>query len=97
MGAILLTASHNPGGPTEDFGIKFNTPNGGPAPESITDAIFAHSKTITEFKTVPDLPDVNLEVLQTTEARVGESVFKVTLVDSAAEYTELMKSLFNFD
>ena len=49
MGGILLTASHNPGGPDEDFGIKFNCANGGPAPESITDAVFANSKTITEF------------------------------------------------
>ena len=60
MGGILLTASHNPGGQEEDFGIKFNAANGGPAPESITDAIFEHSKIITEFRTVPTLPDVDL-------------------------------------
>ena len=56
MGAILLTASHNPGGLENDFGIKFNTPNGGPAPETITDAIYNYSKTIAEFKTVLSIP-----------------------------------------
>ena len=53
VGAILLTASHNPDGPDGDFGIKFNCANGGPAPESITDAVFKCTKKITEFKTVP--------------------------------------------
>ena len=67
MGAILLTASHNPGGPDEDFGIKFNTPNGGPAPESITNAVFAKSCAITEFQTVPTLPEVDLSTVASTE------------------------------
>lgn len=59
MGAILLTASHNPGGPTEDFGIKFNAPNGGPALESLTNLIYEKSKTIKTYSRV-DLPLVNI-------------------------------------
>lgn len=60
FGAILLTASHNPGGPQGDFGIKFNMPNGGPAPERVTNAIFEASKTISQYPSVPDLPQVDL-------------------------------------
>ena len=57
-GGILLTASHNPGGPDNDFGIKFNTANGGPAPEEVTDRIYKITETIKEYKQV-DLPDVS--------------------------------------
>jgi phosphoglucomutase len=57
-GGILLTASHNPGGPDNDFGIKFNTSNGGPAPEEVTDRIYKITETIKEYKQV-DLPDVS--------------------------------------
>ena len=60
FGGIILSASHNPGGPDGDFGIKYNTGNGGPAPEKITDAIFARTKTITEYKTM-DTPDLDLD------------------------------------
>jgi len=63
MGAILLTASHNPGGIEEDFGIKFNTPNGGPAPETLTDAIYNFSTKISQFLTVPTIPDIDLSVI----------------------------------
>lgn len=59
MGAILLTASHNPGGPTEDFGIKFNGPNGGPAIETLTNLIYEKSTIITNFKKV-ELPQIDL-------------------------------------
>lgn len=93
----MLTASHNPGGPTEDFGIKFNTPNGGPAPESITDAIYAYSKQICEYKSVTSLPDVDLAVIANTSYRVGDCDFKVSVIDNTDDYTTLMKSLFNFD
>jgi phosphoglucomutase len=55
VGGILLTASHNPGGEDEDFGIKFNSKNGGPAPESLTDKIFLESKKITEIKAVNNI------------------------------------------
>ena len=62
MGAILLTASHNPGGETEDFGIKFNAPNGGPAQERLTDEIFKNSKSITRVRRV-SLPEVDISKL----------------------------------
>src|SRR6478736_1148582 len=60
FGGIVLSASHNPGGPTEDFGIKYNASNGGPAPEKITDAIYARTKVIDTYK-IADFPDVNLD------------------------------------
>ena len=65
FGGIVLSASHNPGGPDEDFGIKYNIGNGGPAPETITEAIFAHSKTIESYKII-ETPDVDLDVLGDT-------------------------------
>ena len=62
----MLSASHNPGGPDGDFGIKYNAGNGGPAPEKITDAIYARTKEITEYQTV-DAPDVDLSKLGETK------------------------------
>ena len=62
FGGIILSASHNPAGPTEDFGIKYNTANGGPAPEKITEAIFAKSKTITQYK-IADFADIDLNAI----------------------------------
>jgi phosphoglucomutase len=59
MGAILLTASHNPGGPTEDFGIKYNAQNGGPALETLTNMVYEKSKTITSYKKA-EVPDIDL-------------------------------------
>lgn len=58
-GAVILTASHNPGGPKNDFGIKYNISNGGPAPESVTNAIYEHTRTIKTYR-MADLPDVRL-------------------------------------
>ena len=55
-GGILLTASHNPGGPNADFGIKYNVSNGGPAPENITNQIYERTKTITSYKIIDGLP-----------------------------------------
>jgi phosphoglucomutase len=62
FGGIILSASHNPGGPKEDFGIKYNTGNGGPAPEKVTDAIFARSKVIDQYK-ILDAPAIDLDQL----------------------------------
>ena len=91
-GGIILSASHNPGGPDGDFGIKYNAGNGGPAPEKITDAIFAKSKTIAEFKTL-DTPDVDLARLG--ETKVGDAT--VEIVDPVENYVKLMRKLFDFD
>ncbi len=91
-GGIILSASHNPGGPDGDFGIKYNIGAGGPAPEKITDAIFARTKTITQYRTL-ETPDVDLGRLG--ETKVGDAT--VEIVDPVANYAKLMRSLFDFD
>ncbi|MGV6818108.1 MAG: alpha-D-glucose phosphate-specific phosphoglucomutase [Thiotrichales bacterium] len=91
-GGIILSASHNPGGPDGDFGIKFNTPNGGPAPEKVTEAIYAASKAINEYYTI-DSPDLDLD--QIGDYSLGD--LRVRIVDSVSDYAELMQSLFDFD
>ena len=92
FGGIILSASHNPGGPDGDFGIKYNIGNGGPAPEKITEAIFARSQTITEYR-MADVPDVALEAKGTT--RLGN--MEVEVIDAVADYADLMAQLFDFD
>ncbi|KAJ2686632.1 hypothetical protein H4218_003019 [Coemansia sp. IMI 209128] len=92
-GGIILTASHNPGGPNADFGIKYNTRNGGPAPESVTDAIYAATRTITEYRQVALDAPVDL----TTIGCQRFDGFDVEIVDSVADYVELTKSIFDFD
>ncbi len=92
FGGIILSASHNPGGPEGDFGIKYNVSNGGPAPEKITDAIFARSKSITQFRTVT-AADVDLDHLGVSQ--IGD--MRVEVIDSVADYQHLMQSLFDFD
>lgn len=90
-GGIILSASHNPGGLDEDFGIKFNTPNGGPAPESVTDAIYARTQTIDSYKIwADDAPDIT----QIGDYMLGEMA--VQIVDPVADYADLMESLFDF-
>jgi phosphoglucomutase len=90
-GGIILSASHNPGGPEGDFGIKYNTSNGGPAPEKITEAIFASSRKISQYR-IMDAPDVALDKLG--ETLLGQ--MKVQVIDPVADYAELMESLFDF-
>ncbi len=92
FGGIILSASHNPGGPDGDFGIKYNIANGGPAPESITAKIFERTQSITAYK-IADVPDINLNQLGTT--KVGDC--NVHLIDPVEDYAELMQSLFDFD
>ncbi len=92
MGGIILSASHNPGGPTGDFGIKYNTGNGGPAPEKVTEAIFDRTKTIDKYRLV-EAQDVDLDRLGKT--MMGSMLVEV--IDSVADYQALMESLFDFD
>ncbi|KAM9969763.1 hypothetical protein ACTFIR_001599 [Dictyostelium discoideum] len=95
LGAIILTASHNPGGPNGDFGIKYNMSNGGPAPESITNAIYKHTTSITQIKTTRNVSVDNLGLLKTYEWNDGEFVIEV--IDSADDYVSLLKTIFDFD
>ncbi|MBE0509143.1 MAG: alpha-D-glucose phosphate-specific phosphoglucomutase [Gammaproteobacteria bacterium] len=92
QGGLILSASHNPGGPDGDFGIKFNTANGGPAPESLTEAIYARSKSLTEYRLFdhPDIPlyEAGLFTIGTTQIEV---------IDPVNDYAELMEELFDFD
>lgn len=92
FGGIVLSASHNPAGPNGDFGIKYNTGNGGPAPEKVTEAIFAASKTIDSYY-ILEAPDADLDTLG--ESKLGDMVVEV--IDSVSDYEKLMESLFDFD
>ncbi|MCV3765027.1 alpha-D-glucose phosphate-specific phosphoglucomutase [Rhizobium sp. TRM95796] len=91
FGGIILSASHNPGGPTEDFGIKYNASNGGPAPEKITDAIYDLSKKISSYK-ISDAADVDLDTVGT----VTLDGMEIEVIDPVKDYAELMESLFDF-
>ena len=91
FGGIILSASHNPGGPDGDFGIKYNIGNGGPAPEKMTEAIFARTEAIDRFA-ILDVPDVDLDVLGTVP--LGSAVLEV--IDPIADYKALMATLFDF-
>jgi phosphoglucomutase len=90
-GGIIMSASHNPGGPTEDFGVKFNMPNGGPAPESVTEAMFQRTTTITEYR-IMTAPDLDLGTVGLY--KLGDMF--VDVVDPVADYSDLMQSLFDF-
>ena len=92
FGGLILSASHNPGGPDGDFGIKYNVANGGPAPEKITDAIFARTKEIDRYR-IAEGADIDLGTLG--EQRIGELVVEV--VDPVTDYAALMEQLFDFD
>jgi phosphoglucomutase len=90
-GGIILSASHNPGGPDGDFGIKYNMANGGPAPESVTGAIAKRARELTEYR-ILDAPDVSLDTLGT----VALGDLRVDVVDPVADYAALMETLFDF-
>ena len=91
-GGIILSASHNPGGPDGDFGIKYNTANGGPAPEKVTEAIFANSKKISQYRILQAL-DIELDAIG--ESDIGG--MQVQVIDPVVDYADLMASLFDFN
>ncbi len=91
-GGIIMSASHNPGGPDEDFGVKFNNPNGGPAPEGVTEKIFEQTKTLTEYA-ITESQDVDISTLGTTTLEGME----IEVVDPVADYAEMMAGIFDFD
>ncbi|RYE07607.1 MAG: alpha-D-glucose phosphate-specific phosphoglucomutase [Hyphomicrobiales bacterium] len=91
FGGFVLSASHNPGGPDADFGIKYNIGNGGPAPEKITDAVFARTKVIDRYL-INDAPDIDLGSIGTQKS--GDMVVEV--IDPVADYAALMQTLFDF-
>jgi len=92
FGGLILSASHNPAGPDEDFGIKYNIANGGPAPEKITDAIYAKTQTISSYKILKSSVQVDLTKIATS--KIGK--MSVEVIDSVSDYAELMQSLFDF-
>ena len=91
-GGLILSASHNPGGEDEDFGLKYNGPNGGPANEGVTDKIFARTKTIDQYH-ILDAQDVDLGAIGTSTL----GAMTVEIVDPVADYADLMEQLFDFD
>lgn len=91
-GGIILSASHNPGGPDGDFGIKFNISNGGPAPTSFTDATYDYSKSITEYH-IAQVDDIPLDKQQT--CHIGD--MQIDIIDPVADYSALMMQLFDFE
>ena len=86
------SASHNPGGPTGDFGIKDNSANGGPAPETLTEAIYARSRSIASFRTIAV---ENVDIDRPGHTMCGDMAVEV--IDPAADYAQLMETLFDFD
>jgi phosphoglucomutase len=92
FGGIILSASHNPGGPDGDFGIKYNVSNGGPAPEQVTEAMFRRSQAIIAYRTV-EAADVPLDRIGLT--RFG--AMEVAVIDPVADYAALMERIFDFD
>ena len=91
LGGLILSASHNPGGPDEDFGIKYNIANGGPAPEAVTEAIYARTRTVDRWLIV-DAPDVDLDTIGTSDV----AGMAVEVIDAVADYAALMETLFDF-
>uniref|UniRef100_U5ELU3 phosphoglucomutase (alpha-D-glucose-1,6-bisphosphate-dependent) n=1 Tax=Corethrella appendiculata TaxID=1370023 RepID=U5ELU3_9DIPT len=96
LGGIVLTASHNPGGPDNDFGIKFNCENGGPAPDQFTNKIYELSTKISQYRIVEGL-EIDISKIGVNKFDVGGKEYTVEVIDSVADYVLLMKEIFDFD
>ncbi|RQM26629.1 hypothetical protein B5M09_003306 [Aphanomyces astaci] len=98
FGAFILTASHNPGGIDEDFGIKYNCENGGPAPEKLTDEIFHNTKIVSSYKIAAAFPDVDVSVVGKTAVKSDDAsrTVVVEVFDAAEDHVHLLKSIFDF-
>lgn len=92
FGGIVLSASHNPGGPDEDFGIKYNVSNGGPAPEKFTDALYQNTTTISSYL-MADIEHVDLDTIGELQLQG----IKIRIIDPVADYAELMAKIFDFE
>ena len=92
LGGIILSASHNPGGPDGDFGIKYNIGNGGPAPEGVTEAIYQRTTTITQYR-ISDDPDVDIDAV----GRHYMEGMQVEIIDPVEDYADMLEGLFDFD
>ncbi|BCG63289.1 MAG: phosphoglucomutase [Methyloprofundus sp.] len=92
LGGLILSASHNPGGPDEDFGIKYNISNGGPAPEQYTDAFYTYSQSISSYK-IAEFPDIDLNTIGTQQIEQ----LNIRIIDPVDDYADLMASLFDFE
>lgn len=92
-GGIILTASHNPGGPSNDCGIKYNLSNGAPAPEPVTNKIYEVSKQLTHYKIIKDLPDLDLDTIGTK----SYGPITVDIIDPVKDYLVMLKEIFDFD
>ncbi|EDW17092.1 phosphoglucomutase [Drosophila mojavensis] len=95
LGGIVLTASHNPGGPENDFGIKFNCENGGPAPDAFTNKIYQLSTTIKAYTLVPSL-QIDISKVGVSNYDIGGKPFVVEVIDSVANYVRHMEEIFDF-
>lgn len=97
-GAFILTASHNPGGPDEDFGIKYNCENGGPAPDELTDSIYAKTTCINSYKICESFPDIDLSTpgVTTVDAADGSSQVSVEVISTTESHVNLLKTIFDF-
>eukprot|EP00548_Thalassiothrix_antarctica_P002660 CAMPEP_0194130122 /NCGR_PEP_ID=MMETSP0152-20130528/1242_1 /TAXON_ID=1049557 /ORGANISM="Thalassiothrix antarctica, Strain L6-D1" /LENGTH=1045 /DNA_ID=CAMNT_0038824543 /DNA_START=102 /DNA_END=3239 /DNA_ORIENTATION=- len=98
FGAFILTASHNPGGPDEDFGIKYNCENGGPAPDGLTSSMFANTKTIQMYKICNDFPeiDINKPGLTTITGSDNSKEVNIEVISSVEDHVALLKTIFDF-
>jgi phosphoglucomutase len=98
FGAFILTASHNPGGPDEDFGIKYNCENGGPAPDALTNAMYLNTTTMKEYKICTDFPSIDISTVGSTTivSSDGSQEVTVEVIDTTESSVKLLKTIFDF-